>query len=225
MKLLIAISTCYDFEKNGSNQTLRETWLPEVCKLDGVDYRFFIGHGQGGEDAELFSDTVLLNVDDGYGALSYKTQHSLRWAAAEGFDYVFRCFPDTYCRPERLVLCGFHGSDYYGDFRGETCGPDNYPSGGPGYFLSRRAYELLLEAPIEGVHRVSTYAEDLWVGQILNRHRDKGLKYFDDTRFINHGTRGPGPLRSNTIISTHLSCPDRYYPDRMREKHSEWLAS
>lgn len=222
MNLLIAISSCFDFEKNGNNQALRETWLPDVP----CDYKFFFGTGQGAENTELPSDAILLaQVDDGYGDLSRKTQDSLRWAATEGYDYVFRCFPDTYCRPERLVNCGFEAHDYCGDFRGEHCGPDNYPSGGPGYFLSRMAYELLLDAPIEGVHRVSTYAEDLWVGQILNRHRDAGLKYFDDTRFINHGTRGPGPLRGNTIISTHLSCPDRYYPDRMREKHSEWLAS
>lgn len=222
MKLLIAISSCYDFEKNGNNHAVRDTWLPDVT----VDYKFFFGTGQGAEDSYLPPDAVLLpDVDDGYGALSYKTQASLRWAAERNYDFVYRCFPDTYCRPERLVQCGFQEHDYYGDFRAEHCGPDNYPSGGPGYFLSRRAFNLLLAAPIEGVHRVSPYAEDLWVGQILNRHRDKGLKYFDDTRFINHGTRGPGPLKSNTIISTHLSCPDRYYPDRMREKHSEWLAS
>jgi hypothetical protein len=65
----------------------------------------------------------------------------------------------------------------------------------------------------------------LWVGQILNRHRDKGLRYFDDPRFVNHGTKTAGPLKSNTLISTHLSCPDRYTPERMREKHSQWLAS
>ena len=221
MKLLIAISSCYDFEKNGNNQVLRETWLP-----DAADYKFFMGEGQGAETEKLADDTIFLpGVDDGYGDLSKKTQHSLRWAHERGYDYVFRCFPDTYCRPERLTASGFETHDYHGDFRGEQCRPDNYPSGGPGYFLSRRAFELLLDAPIEGVHRVSVYAEDLWVGQILNRHRDKGLKYFDDPRFVNHGTRAAGPLRHNSLISTHLSCPDRYNSDRMREKHAEWLAS
>ena len=221
MRLLIAISSCYDFERNGNNQVLRETWLP-----DAADYKFFMGEGQGAETAQLPDDTIFLpGVDDGYGDLSKKTQHSLRWAHERGYDFVYRAFPDTYCRPERLVACGFDEHDYHGDFRGEQCRPDNYPSGGPGYFLSRRAFELLLDAPIEGVHRVSVYAEDLWVGQILNRHRDKGLKYFDDPRFVNHGTRAAGPLRHNSLISTHLSCPDRYNPDRMREKHAEWLAS
>ncbi len=232
MRLLIAISSCYDFEKNGNNQVLRDTWLGTVQVAAGLflseagDYKFFFGKGQGAESAELPHDCILLpEVDDGYGDLSRKTQHSLRWAEQQGFDYVFRCFPDTYCRPERLWQCGFSEHDYYGDFRTEHCGPDNYPSGGPGYFLSRKAYTPLLDAPIEGVHRVGVYAEDLWVGQILNRHRNLGLKYFDDRRFVNHGTRTAGPLKSNTLISTHLSCPDRYYPDRMREKHQQWLDS
>jgi hypothetical protein len=222
VKLLTAISSCYDFEKNGNNQVLRDTWLAGAK----VDHKFFFGTGQGAEDAVLLPDCVLLpDVEDDYGHLSAKTQKSLLWASSYGYDFVFRCFPDTYVRPERLMACGFEAYDYYGDFRGEHCGPDNYPSGGPGYVLSRRAFELLLDAPIEGVHRVAHYAEDLWVGQILNRHRNLGLRYFDDQRFVNHGTRAAGPLKSNTLIATHLSCPDRYHPGRMREKHSQWLAS
>lgn len=235
MRLLVAVSTCWDFEKNGSNQVIRDCWLRD-CAAVGIDYRLFVGFGQGAEDDFLFGkmhhDTIFLpQIEDGYGHLSYKTQASLRWAHAVGYDFVFRCFPDTYCRPERLIKCGFEAHDYYGDFRGEHCTPDNYPSGGPGYWMSRKAYELLLNAPIEGAGaqgkhtRVWSYAEDLWAGQILNWHRDKGLRYCDDKRFINRGTDRPGPLRTNEIISSHLSCPDRYYPDRMREKHAAWLAS
>lgn len=236
MRCLIAVSSCWDFEQNGSNTALRETWLADVQSIGNLDYKIFVGHGQGAESSDLPSDVVLLpEVDDGYGDLSKKTQCSLRWAAARDYDFVFRCFPDTYCRPERLIDCGFTTNDFHGDFRREHCGPDNYASGGPGYFLSRRAFELLLGAPIKGVYRqvgkpeddswISDYAEDLWVGQILNRHRDMKLRYFDDQRFINHGTREPGPLKSNSIISTHLSCPDRYAPERMWEKHSQWLRS
>jgi hypothetical protein len=245
VKLLIAISSCYDWEKNGNNDVLRETWLDDVRNIPYLDYMFFFGTGQGAELEEGTGDflpfgirlvqhdrSVLLDdVEDDYGHLSYKTRGSLRWADARGYDFVYRCFPDTYCRPERLISCGFAKHDYVGDFRGEHCTPDNYPSGGPGYFLSRRAWQFVLNAPIEGPEamgkhtRVWPYAEDLWVGQVLNWHRDIGLKYFDDNRFVNRGTSHPGPLRTNSIISTHLSCPDRYYPERMREKHREWLAS
>jgi hypothetical protein len=231
VKLLVAISSCYDFEKNGSNQTMRDCWLRD-CAAVGLDYKFFVGTGQGAENAVLDSDTVLLGeVDDGYGDLSRKSQHSLRWANERDYTHVFRCFPDTYCRPERLIGSGFHGYDYYGDFRGEHCTPDNYPSGGPGYWMSRKAYILLLDAPITGSEamgkhtKVWPYAEDLWAGQVLNWHRDLNLRYFDDDRFVNRGTNHDGPLATNNIISCHLSCPDRYHPGRMKEKHEAWLNS
>lgn len=232
MKVLIAISSCYDFEKEQYNDVLRQTWLPAVAAA-GMDYKFFFGSGQGAESTELPDDCVLLTesdgsyLDDGYGSLTYKTRANRRWSLDHDYHFVFQCFPDTYCRPERLADSSFAEFDYYGDFRGEHCTPDNYPSGGPGYFTSRKVNELLVDAPVKGVWRddITPYAEDLWVGKILNLHRDKGLKYFDNPRFINRGTRGDGPLRQNDIISTHLSCPDRYFPDRMWEKHRAWLAS
>jgi len=231
MKCLVAVSTCYDFERNGSNKMIRDCWLKD-CAAVGLDYKLFIGEGQGAESSWLDSDVVFLHeVDDGYGALSYKTKASLKWSHERGYDFVYRCFPDTYCRPERLIQCGFEAYDYYGDFRGETAGPDNYPSGGPGYWMSKKAYSLLLDAPIIGSEamgkhtKVWPYAEDLWAGQVLNWHRDIGLKYFDDNRFINKGTNQDGPLAKNQIISTHLSYPDRYYPGKMKEKHQAWLNS
>lgn len=231
MRLLVAVSTCWDWEKNGNNDVLRSCWLKD-CTAAGIDYKLFVGSGQGAENTGLPSDTVWLSeVDDAFGDLSKKTQHSLRWAYEQQYDYVYRCFPDTYCRPERLVRCGFEANDYYGDFRGEHCTPDNYASGGPGYWMSRRAFELVLNAPIIGPEatgkhtRVWPYAEDLWVGQVLNWHRNLGLKYFDDNRFINRGTNQAGPLASNSIISTHLSYPDRYHSGKMKEKHQAWLNS
>jgi hypothetical protein len=221
MKLLVAVSSCQSFEENGSNQTIRDCWLNE-CSANGLDYKFFHGHG-----AEPKDDVVLVDCPDDYGHLTFKTRENRRWALANGYDFVFQCFPDTYCRPERLVCCGFQDFDYFGDFRSEHASPDNYPSGGCGYWTSRRVNELLLDAPITGVWRddITPYAEDLWIGKILARYAARGLKYFDNPNFINRGTRGDGPLKSNTIISTHLSCPDRYYPERMWEKHSQWLRS
>jgi hypothetical protein len=221
MKLLVAVSSCQSFEENGCNKTIRECWLNE-CAANGLDYKFFHGHG-----AEPADDVVLVNCPDDYGHLSYKTRENRRWALEHGYDFVFQCFPDTYCRPERLVSCGFQEHDYYGDFRSEHASPDNYPSGGCGYFTSRRVNQLISNAPIIGVWRddITPYAEDLWIGKILAQHASKGFKYFDNPNFINRGTSGDGPLKSNTIISTHLSCPDRYYPERMREKHSQWLRS
>src|SRR5947209_1793552 len=115
MRCLIAISSCYDFERNGNNHALRDTWLPDVAKVPDLDYKFFMGFGQGAESAELPSDCVFLpDVEDGYGTLTYKTRASLNWAHERSYDFVFRCFPDTYVRVDRLMRSGFEAYDYFG---------------------------------------------------------------------------------------------------------------
>jgi|SRR5580765_568406 len=227
MKLLVAVSSCQQYESDGWNNPARECWLHELDAL-GIDYQFFHGH-----HSLPGRDIVYVDSPDGIQFMTVKTQQSLRWAYERGYDYVFRCFPDTYCRPDRLLACARMGElnklDYWGDFRGEHATPDNFCSGGPGYFNSRRAVEQLLDAPIKGVWRDDEHlhqAEDLWVGQILARCYDAlKLRYYDDRRFINHGRSNPGPLATNEVVSTHLSCPDPYRPEAMYEKHLQWVQS
>jgi len=231
VKYLVAISSCYDFEKNRNNDAMRDTWLPDLQRF-GVDYRFFFGVGQGAESTRLKHDCVLLpSVEDDYGHLTYKTRASLGWAFVHEYDFVFRCFPDTYVRVDRLMTCGFQNFDYYGDFRGDPSTNEvthqkaqNYASGGPGYWLSKRAYSLLISAPVLGVWRdeITPYTEDLWCGNILGRHLELKLKYFDDTkRFINRGSRS-WPTPENDVITSHLSCPEKYTPEFMYAAHQPW---
>src|SRR6202034_2149949 len=131
-----------------------------------LQYKFFFGEGQ---NAPQLEDSILLpDVPDDYGHLTYKTRASLRWAYEHGYEFVFRCFPDTYVRVDRLLQCAFTAVDYWGDFRNEEGGrPDggtgklmptlqqaqNYASGGAGYWLSRKAFSFLIDAPILGVWR------------------------------------------------------------------------
>jgi hypothetical protein len=239
MKLLIAISSCWDFEKNGNNAALRGTWLPDIQHFSGLDYKFFVGHGQGAESAELPDDCIFLpDVDDGYGFLTYKTRSSLRWAYERGYEFVFRCFPDCFVRVDRLMACGFEQHDFFGDFRSEGDAhigkgtepsrpilqqAQNYASGGAGYWLSRRAFELLLQAPITGIWRdtITPYAEDLWVGNRLGVAQQP-LRYFDEKRFCNHGSRY-WPRPDNDTITAHMSCPDYPYDKaRMYAAHALW---
>jgi hypothetical protein len=236
MKALIAISSCGDFEANGNNQAMRETWLRDLWPYAGtVDYKFFFGMGQ---NAPQLEDSVILpDVDDGYGFLTYKTRASLRWAHERGYSHILRCFPDTYVRVDRLMACDFASFDYYGDFRSEEGGrtdggtgkqmptlqkAQNYASGGAGYWLSRKAFSLLLNAPVTGIWRdeITTYAEDLWVGNILGRGPE--LRYFDDVRFCNHGSKF-WPRPKNDTITAHMSCPDRYDKSMIYAAHAAWL--
>jgi hypothetical protein len=226
VKPLIAISSCWDYEKKGFNDALRQTWIPEAAKL--FDVRFFVGKGQGAETAELPADMVLLpDIDDGYGALTYKTRASLRWAHEREYSNVFRAWPDTYIVPSRLLTCGFANHDYQGDFRNDPKPlHGNYAPGGPGYWLSRKAFSLLIDAPILGVWKdeITVWAEDLWVGQILKNYPD--LIYRDDyLRFVNHGS-AYFPTRTNEVITSHLSCPYGFRgPAHMHECHQAFLAS
>jgi hypothetical protein len=236
LRALIAISSCGDFERNGNNDAMRETWLSDL-RPAFVHYKFFFGVGQ--DAPELADSVVLPGVLDDYGHLTYKTQDSLRWAAARNYDFVFRCFPDTYVRVDRLMGCQFADFDYYGDFRGEAGGridggtgkfmptlqqAQNYASGGAGYWLSQRAYRLLLDQPILGVWRddLTPYVEDLWVGNRLGKAAPV-LRYFDDRRFVNHGSKF-WPRPDNDAITAHMSCPDAYDKARMYAAHEVWSA-
>src|SRR5271166_901469 len=117
MKPLITISTCTAWEDDSHNEVLRQTWLKD-CK-DRIEYRFFVGG-----DTRAKND--LINVDipsDGYDHLTFKTRESHRWALAQGYDYVFQCFPDTYVVVDRLLASiadiDANHQDYVGGFRGE----------------------------------------------------------------------------------------------------------
>lgn len=238
MKYLIAISSCEAFESNGFNQAMRDTWLADLSdpQFKDIDYRFFVGHGANGfgntsegytkNDPRCKYDMVQVDCEDAYTHVTYKTQASLRWANEHGYDFVFRCFPDTYVRLDRLMACGFRDFDYYGDFRGSADWP-GYASGGAGYWLSRKAYQRLLSAPILGIGRddIMMRVEDLWVGHSLpQQHATR----FDDQRFKN--TRDDCPSKDNDFVTAHLSyisCngqlkAELYNPTEMFAAHKPW---
>lgn len=176
MKTLIAVSSCERDAQNGNNQAMRNTWIREMARVEGFDYKIFYGAG----DRALLADEVRLDVGDDYKSLPYKTRESLRWALDHGYSYVFRAFTDTCINPHRLRTSGYTRFDYLGCFPGgyaaepDAKGHFCYASGGPGYFLSRRAAEAAIaEEP-------DHWAEDLWIGDAMGRagirgHNDPGF--------------------------------------------------
>lgn len=188
----------------GANDAMRNTWLPEAKRL-GIDYRFF--HGR---EATPREDVIVVDCHDGYYDLTSKTKEKLRWALFQGYDYVFCCFPDTYACAERLVKCGFEKYDYYGT---TYCHPGGniYCQGGCGYFLSRRSAEII-------VNDLRNYPnEDCFVADVLKGYgilpaHCEGFRY-----------AGPGPLKSNGVISNHLSTqPGGYTVQAMLNEHKNW---
>ena len=203
-KVLVAISSCQAYENDGRNQSLRDTWLPELK----WDYKFF--HGQGSQRRD---DVVNVDCNDAYYDLTSKTKLKCKWGVEHGYDFIFCCFPDMYARPERLELCGFEQHYYFGT-TSHNCPGGCYCQGGPGYFLSRRAAELIANC---GENYPN---EDCFVANILLRAGVKPI-HCDGFKYL-----GPGPLKTNDVITNHLSVqPDGFTVACMHAEHDRWLNS
>lgn len=206
-RIIIAISSCQYYEDHGLSQPMRDTWLSDATNL-GMDYRFFYGDG-----AKKRNDVVVVNANDGYYDLTTKTKEKIKWAILQDYDYMFSCLTDCYASAERLLSSGFEKYDYFGNV---YCHVDGKPycQGGPGYFLSRKAMEILNDDP-------SNYPnDDCWVGDVLARHPE--IVRGDSKGFLWMGHLD-GPRHSNTYITSHLSNADGgYKSELMHEAHRRW---
>jgi hypothetical protein len=155
---------CEDIHISGPNPRIaavRETWFKD---LEGFSHhvtgKFFYGRPTNAGGLYAPADSVFLQVDDDYAHLPHKTQAICRWALENGFDYVFKCDDDTAVYVERLVLELLENPnlEYGGCLNGETC------TGGPGYFLGKRAMRAVVDAGTPDF-----WAEDVWVSQVLAR--------------------------------------------------------
>jgi hypothetical protein len=212
---------------NGYNQAMRDTWLFDTAFF-GLDYRFFIGNGkQTGEDETLllntyasraFPDKILsdpdisnlpyrldhtiLDVPDDYMHVSYKFREACRWAFNQGYDYIFQAITDTFVVPSRLIASGFEHYDYVGTANAELTAV----GGGPGFWLSRKAMEILISAP------VTHWCSDGWVGDVMYWN---DIKLTHDPRYTSLGQAVP-PMKCNDIITSHIAnTPTVYNPEIM----------
>lgn len=97
------------------------------------------------------------------------------YALARDYDFLFRVDSDAYVWVDRLLACGFEQFDYMGFSKVE----DSPAFGSVGFFLSRRAMQLV----VEGKHTVQAhgiYWGDLWTGEVLKAH---GILCHSDERF------------------------------------------
>jgi hypothetical protein len=158
-------------------------------------------------------EVILSNVPDDYAHLAYKVRGQCRWALEQGYDYMLQVGSDIYIVLDRLMNSGFEQHDY----TGKTCG--NHPlvgghyAGGGGYWLSKRALQLVVDSP------VTFWAEDLWVGSIMCKNHI-GLN-IDQRYAVDYPEV---PRADNDIITTHLGAHNgvfgKYEPRLMYEVHS-----
>jgi hypothetical protein len=190
--------------------TCSRTWVPRVRAHAGTQLVFVNGEPDLERPYRLDHDTLICRCGDDYDSLTRKTQLLARWMLDDTTcDYLFKCDDDTYVHSSNFAEFEPNGHDYIGCHAGGS-----YASGGGGYFLSRRAAELVAEAELDDT------AEDRAVGNLLGRH---GIELRADRRF--NGWRddwGPElelPAREllEGRITTHLQ---RLAPSKMIELHA-----
>lgn len=204
MKLVIMIPLKSD--KSGIHYAMRwkacqETWLANPA----VDFK-------GLSDADLGLNEINQHDNEKDPIRTHRMIEMTRWAFENGYDYMFRTDTDAYVWTNRLAACGFEKYDYMGYCRdrdqprfsgrpNEWCVTNAH--GGIGFFLSRKAMEVILRAPVEK-YADGKYWGDLWAGHQLWK---KGIHCQRDTRFLDGGRTGVSSHHGN-ILAEEL--PDNH---------------
>jgi hypothetical protein len=154
-------------------------------------------------------DEILVPCPDGYLYMGHKTWHSHRWALDRGFEHIFQCFPDTFIDVDKLMKSRFEDHSFIGAPIGSTGGKLKFAAGGCGYWLNRKATEIVLAT------KPDDWAEDRWVGKALG---DQGVYLWHDN---NYGDKNRQPRTNNAFITQHLcETPMVYNNQMMRDAYA-----
>jgi hypothetical protein len=219
-KVLVAIPACHkyeyaEFENNlragkrdtkGRLKALRDTWLKDIKPFSSyVDYKVFFGRPASKTPKP---DEVYLDVGDDYKSLSYKLQATCKYALDNGYDFLFKSDDDTWVYFDRLMRSGFECYDQLGwtncPHRGDKSQCRCFIVGGPGFWLSRKALQMVVNSTIDH------YADDLWLGNVLRnqpsilQHSHTGYKSGCASHFMT------SPLPSDCITAHSVRAVDMY---------------
>lgn len=196
------------------------TWMRDADAL-GVPSVFLLGCPTAVAPEQIGPHALVLPCPDDYASLPQRTMWFCRWAVGQRtevrnqrselptsdfrplisdlrplpWDYLFKCDDDTYISMPRLLAFDPAGRDYIG---AEWRPGVGYGSGGAGYFLSRRAAEIVAE-------RLATHptgAEDLLVGRVL---KETGIELSIDPCFVPFGSAERRPRADNDLITLHAA--------------------
>lgn len=230
-RILIAVPTCFrlDYEgkwenrgnpeygkdmhvsgPNDQTEACRETWVRDFAPFRNVDVRFFYGRPVENYPREPLLDEVFLDCPDGYGNLIDKSVGVCKWAAQRGYEYLYKCDTDTWVYAEKLLVEMMENSfDYAGYLHANVC------SGGPGYFLSRRAIDVIAQHGSAWRH---PYAEDVHVSRVL---AEKGIYpvMLQNHRpgFSAHFFFGDGVSFDESKITDEIVTMHAIFPSQMRQ--------
>jgi len=168
-----------------------DTWFSDAMAC-GMDAVFLMGEPNV-KQAERCGPLLILPCHDAYNTLPMRTWQFIRWAIhRDDWDYLFKCDDDTYVAASRLASYDPQGRDYIG---AEWRSGVNYGSGGAGYFLSRRAAEIVITKPLAPLG-----AEDALIGE---RMRENRIPLTLEPRLVPWGSDARRPQPDNDLITAH----------------------
>lgn len=161
------------------------TWLEDARN---AGQRYIVV--SAGKTQETLPWRLWVDAPDTYEHLPQQVSAWIKWCLGQnGWDYLFKCDDDTYVSIPRFAEYDHPGADYIGA-RCITNGV-TYGHGGAGYFLSRRAAEIVAQRMT-----AQDGGEDYHVGQTLAQ---AGIWLHLERRL----NAGVGPSRYNMSITGH----------------------
>ena len=220
MKLVICVKSCLEHKNLGYHEIIRGTWGKDARAL-GIDVKFFMGVVDN-KHYGLENDEIVVKSPDDYDNLPHKTRRICDWMSNKLYTHMFLCDNDTFLVPRLMLQSGFVGYDYVGRFGENISRPFKYDvtdrhgvtqhfdrcypwaSGGYGYFLTKRAAaEVALEYPF-------TWAEDLWVGQVLGPMAAVGEMFLLDTSQQKYSDHFPSAFYGGGYDPKHHWMEEQY---------------
>lgn len=166
-RFLIAIVNCRSRQNWAT--AVRNSWMPTMLAA-GADVKFFVGRG----DTPV-EDCVELDCDDSYQGLPDKVREIIRWAYAQGYEYVLKCDDDVVLHPKLILASGFDKHDFVGH---EHARGAIVPYGF-NYWLSRKAMKVMLDEPLPA----GSNNDEAWVTHTLRR---ADIRLHHDNRYCLH---------------------------------------
>lgn len=221
MNLAICVKSCHKHLDEGYHEAIRNTWARDLKAL-GVETYFFVGQDPSQQDTRrcrrYVSNEVVVDCRDDYESLPAKTRRICQWVMGKTFERIFLCDTDTYINARAFLMSDFKWYDYAGWFKNNQLpsGPPfkyqdergnvysecrAWASGGWGYFLSRRAADVIAATP------PTYWAEDLQVGQtlapLIDKHMLKATNFIPDILGTDHFPKIATPYDPKFMTEAH----------------------
>lgn len=177
----------------------RDTWVRRLKPYSHITVLYVLADPDI-EQPVLNGDLLTVQAVDARNDLWRRTLNGLKWALDNTVaDYIFKCDDDTYINVEQFASFDTAGRHYIG---GTVDGYPGFLSGGPGYYLSRYAAQVV--AVYEDDYGDPTF-EDVNVGKIMT---DNGIEHSVDHRFI--------PIKEMRPVAVHYASPkDMFFLDQV----------